>query len=333
MEQLLSIFDVKYSEFTSNLLEAIPEMEAQIRAAAALPPAERFSRFKSEVLPSITPTKISRTVLPGVTLTDDVWESLGDEGQKAIREFLSVLGVCCMSDSAEWGKEFINKWKESMSSIDFESIAAKMAAMFGAGVGVGGDKLPKFPERLMKGQLAKLAEEILREFKPEEFGFTPEMMEEAEKNPAKAFEIITEVYTKNPNALQNVMKRIMNRLQDKIRRGEFKPQEIAKEAEEMMAELTENSSFKDLLESLKGSFGFGDAEEEADVYRAAGREGDARRNIIKERLRNKLKAKNAAAAAGGAGAGATTATTTTTTPTPATTPTTAQKTTRPGQKK
>ena len=313
MEQLLSIFDVKYSEFISNLLEAVPEMEVQIRAAGALPPAERLARFKAEVLPSITPTKISRTVLPGVTLTDDIWESLEGDGQKAIREFLSVLGVCCMSDSAEWGKEFINKWKESMSSVDFESLAAKMAAMFGTGV--GGDKLPKFPERLMKGQLAKLAEEIIREFKPEEFGFTPEMMEEAEKNPAKAFEIITEIYSKNPNALQNVMKRIMNRLQDKIRRGEFKPQEIAKEAEEMMTELTENSSFKDLLESLKGSFGFGDAEEEADMYRAAGREGDARRNIIKERLKNKLKAKNAAAAAAAA-AGATN---------PATT--------RPGQKK
>jgi hypothetical protein len=291
MEQLLSIFDVKYSEFTANLLAAIPEMDMQINAAAALPPAERLSRFKAEILPSITPTKISRTVLPGVTLTDDVWESLGDEGQKAIREFLSVLGVCCMSDSEEWGKEFLDRWKESMASVDFESLAAKMASVFGA----SGEKLPKFPERLMKGQLAKLAEEILREFNPEEFGFTPEMMEEAEKNPAKAFEIITEVYTKNPNALQNVMKRIMKRLQDKIRRGEFKPQEISKEAEELMKELTENSGFKDLLESLKGSFGFGDAEEEADLYRAAGREGDARRNLVKERLRNKLKAKNAAA--------------------------------------
>ena len=294
MEQLLSIFDVKYSEFTVNLLAAIPEMDTQISAAASLPPAERLSRFKAEVLPSITPTKISRTVLPGVTLTDDIWESLGDEGQKAVREFLSVLGVCCMSDSEEWGKEFLDRWKESMASVDFESLAAKMASVFGA----NGENLPKFPERLMKGQLAKLAEEILREFKPEEFGFTAEMMEEAEKNPAKAFEIITEVYTKNPNALQNVMKRIMKRLQDKIRRGEFKPQEISKEAEELMKELTENSAFKDLLGSLKGSYGFGDAEEEADLYRAAGREGDARRNLIKERLRNKLKAKNAGAGTG-----------------------------------
>ena len=288
MDQLLSIFDVKYTEFSNNLLEAVPEMTAQIRLAMELSPSERLSRFKLEILPNITPTKMSRTVLPGVTLSDDVWESLGPEGQTAIREFLSVLGVCCMNDSAEWTNEFLNKWKESMKSVDFENLAAKMASMFGSS---GAGALPKIPERLLKGQLAKLAEEILREFKPEEFGFTPEMMAEAEKNPAKAFEVISEVYSKNPAALQNIMKRIMKRLQDKIRRGEFKPQEIAKEAEEMMKELTENSSFKDLLESLKGSFGFGDAEEEADMYRAAGREGDARKNIIRERLRNKLAAK------------------------------------------
>ena len=293
MEQLLSIFDVKYSEFTTNLLEAIPEMNAQILAAAALSPAERLARFKTEVLPNVTPTKVSRTILPGVTLTDDIWESLGEEGQKAIREFLSVLGVCCMSDSEEWSKEFLNKWKESMASVDFDNLAAKMASIFGA----KGEKLPKIPERLLKGQLAKLADEILREFKPEEFGFSPEMLEEAEKNPARAFEIITEIYTKNPMALQNIMKRIMKRLQDKIRRGEFRPQDIAKEAEELMSELTENSGFKDLLGSLKGSFGFDDAEEEADLYRSAGREGEARRNLVKERLRNKLAQKKAAAAA------------------------------------
>lgn len=290
MEQLLSIFDVKYSEFANNLLEAVPEMESAIRSAMALPAPERLARFKSEVLPHVTPTKISRTVLPGVILTDDIWESLGDAGQKAIREFMSVLGVCCMSDSEDWTKELMNKWKESMASVDFENLASKMASIFGA----TGDKMPNIPEKLLKGQLGKLAEEILREFKPEEFGFTPELIAEAEKNPAKAFEVITEVYTKNPAALQNIMKRIMKRLEDKIRRGEFKPQEIAKEAEEMMKELTENSSFKDLLESLKGSFGFADAEEEADVYRAAGREGDARRNLIRERLRNKLAAKKGA---------------------------------------
>jgi hypothetical protein len=140
----------------------------------------------------------------------------------------------------------------------------------------------------MKGQLAKLVEELVKEFKPEEFGFTPEIMAECERNPAKAFEVITEIYTKRPESLQGVLKRIMKRLQDKIRRGEFKPQEIAKEAEEMMKEFTNNPAFMELLTSLKDGFG---AAEDPDLMRENGREGDARRNIVRDRLKARLAAK------------------------------------------
>jgi hypothetical protein len=200
-----------------------------------------------------------------------------------------------MSESDVWSAEFLNKWKESMSAMDFDGIAKKIADMFGkAGPGLGGGlgaglgSLPQIPERLMKGQLAKLVEELVKEFKPEEFGFTPEIMAECERNPAKAFEVITEIYTKRPESLQGVLKRIMKRLQDKIRRGEFKPQEIAKEAEEMMKEFTNNPAFMELLTSLKDGFG---AAEDPDLMRENGREGDARRNIVRDRLKARLAAK------------------------------------------
>lgn len=292
MDQLLSIFDVKYTEFTQNLLEALPELDSLIRSAAALDPPTRLKRFKEEILPSLKPENVAtiRTILPGVTLTESVWISLGDDGQKAIQQFLSVLGVCCAHDSDVWSREFFEGWKNTMDSVDFDGIAAKLAAAFGE----TGAKMPQIPERLLKGQLAKLAEEILREFKPEEFGFTPAMMAAAEENPARAFELITEIYTKNPEVLQTSMKRIMSRLQDKIRRGQFKPQEIAQEAEELMKELTGNSAFKDLLESLKGSFGFGDDPDLATPGAAAGGTESERRSIIRERLRKKLAGKKKA---------------------------------------
>jgi hypothetical protein len=295
MEQILSIFDTKYTEFCDNLLGALPELEASILVSKELSPADRLSRFKEEVLPGVTPTSVPRKILPTLTLTDDTWDSLGESGQKAIQEFLSVLGVCSMSESDVWSAEFLNKWKESMSAMDFDGIAKKIADMFGkAGPGLGGGlgaglgSLPQIPERLMKGQLAKLVEELVKEFKPEEFGFTPEIMAECERNPAKAFEVITEIYTKRPESLQGVLKRIMKRLQDKIRRGEFKPQEIAKEAEEMMKEFTNNPAFMELLTSLKDGFG---AAEDPDLMRENGREGDARRNIVRDRLKARLAAK------------------------------------------
>ena len=295
MEQILSIFDTKYTEFCDNLLGALPELEGAILASKELSPADRLNRFKDEVLPGVTPSSVPRKILPTLTLTDDIWDSLGESGQKAIQEFLSVLGVCSMSESDVWSAEFLNKWKESMSAMDFDGIAKKIADMFGksgsglgAGAGIGLGSLPQIPERLMKGQLAKLVEELVKEFKPEEFGFTPEIMAECERNPAKAFEVITEIYTKRPESLQGVLKRIMKRLQDKIRRGEFKPQEIAKEAEEMMKEFTNNPAFMELLTSLKDGFG---AAEDPDLMRETGREGDARRNIVRDRLKARLAAK------------------------------------------
>ena len=295
MEQILSIFDTKYTEFCDNLLGALPELEGAILASKELSPADRLNRFKEEVLPGVTPTSVPRKILPTLTLTDDIWDSLGESGQKAIQEFLSVLGVCSMSESDVWSAEFLNKWKESMSAMDFDGIAKKIADMFGkagpglgVGAGAGLGSLPQIPERLMKGQLAKLVEELVKEFKPEEFGFTPEIMAECERNPAKAFEVITEIYTKRPESLQGVLKRIMKRLQDKIRRGEFKPQEIAKEAEEMMKEFTNNPAFMELLTSLKDGFG---AAEDPDLMRETGREGDARRNIVRDRLKARLAAK------------------------------------------
>lgn len=299
MEQILSIFDTKYTEFCDNLLGALPELEGAILASKELSPADRLNRFKEEVLPGVTPTSVPRKILPTLTLTDDIWDSLGESGQKAIQEFLSVLGVCSMSESDVWSAEFLNKWKESMSAMDFDGIAKKIADMFGksgsglgAGAGIGLGSLPQIPERLMKGQLAKLVEELVKEFKPEEFGFTPEIMAECERNPAKAFEVITEIYTKRPESLQGVLKRIMKRLQDKIRRGEFKPQEIAKEAEEMMKEFTNNPAFMELLTSLKDGFG---AAEDPDLMRETGREGDARRNIVRDRLKARLAAKKSGA--------------------------------------
>ena len=293
MEQILSIFDTKYTEFCDNLLGALPELEGAILASKELSPADRLNRFKEEVLPGVTPTSVPRKILPTLTLTDDIWDSLGESGQKAIQEFLSVLGVCSMSESDVWSAEFLNKWKESMSAMDFDGIAKKIADMFGKsgsglGAGIGLGSLPQIPERLRKGQLAKLVEELVKEFKPEEFGFTPEIMAECERNPAKAFEVITEIYTKRPESLQGVLKRIMKRLQDKIRRGEFKPQEIAKEAEEMMKEFTNNPAFMELLTSLKDGFG---AAEDPDLMRETGREGDARRNIVRDRLKARLAAK------------------------------------------
>ena len=185
-------------------------------------------------------------------------------------------------------------WKSKLSSMDFDGLLKKCAGLFGSkdtsGNSTGGFKLPKLPEKFLKGQLAKLAEEIVKDIKAEDLGLTPEMMAECEASPSRAFELLLQVMTKNPGILQSTIKKIGKRLQQKIQSGSIRPQEIAKEAEELMKEFSENTEFVGMMDSFKSAFGF----EDMDIARKTGNEGSARLSLVKERLRKKLAAKEAA---------------------------------------
>jgi hypothetical protein len=100
---------------------------------------------------------------------------------------------------------------------------------------------------------------------------------------------------KNPGVIQKAMQRIIKKLQDKFQRGEFKPEDLASEAEEMMKEFSENPAFVQMMESLRKTFSFEDPEAAA----AAGRPESARLAIVKNRLRQKLAKQNEAKAAAG----------------------------------
>ena len=294
------VFQKKYNEFAVDLKATLPELNAAIEAAIVLPHKDRLEQFKTNILPSCSPTADCSTtpgeVLPGVKIPQSLWTSLGDKSQSAILEYMRILSFCFMYESVKegakgakstegnaWTESFLNSWKDKLSGIDFDSLSKKLSGILG---GIGPAAFPKLPERLLKGHLAKLAEELIREFKPEDFGLTPEELAACDTHPARAFELLTEVYTKKPEILQNAIKRIASRLQQKIARGEIRPEQIAAEAEELMKDFSENTAFTELMESFKGVFNMEDPE----VARQAGRPEDARRSIVRDRLRKKLDA-------------------------------------------
>jgi hypothetical protein len=321
-----SIFNKKYNEFCDDLMGTYPEKQAEIVAARALTETERLTRFRAEVLPSAgrpnrDPLVTPGTVLPGVTLEAHHWQEFSAGSKKAIQEYVTLLSFCCMfgdptnpwasqgeGPSKAWMEDMMNHWRDKLNTVDFKSLSEKIMGIFGGAAGGPGNF--KIPERLLKGQLAKLAEELVREFKPEDFGLSADQLEETEKNPSRAFEMLMQIYTQRPEVLQNAMKRIAKRLQDKVRRGELKPQELAAEAEQMMKEFTDNPAFVELMEGFRSAFGF----EDQDTAKAAGRDGEGRLAQARSRLRAKLEAKKAAASgqppkpgggpSGGAGAGA-----------------------------
>jgi hypothetical protein len=159
----------------------------------------------------------------------------------------------------------------------------------GAGAGVGTAPPFKLPERLFKGHIAKIAEELVREFKPEEFGIDAAMLES--KDPAHVFTYLQEIFTKRPDVMMNAAQKIGKRLQAKFAKGEINRDEIIREAEELMKEFSDNEAFSSLFGSLGELFKSGEKE--------SGNEGSARRREVQERLRRKQAAKKEAAAATG----------------------------------
>jgi len=304
-----SVFQSKYDEFANELLETFPEQRGAIAAAAALSPAERLVRFQAEVKVHDDETANQGTLLPGVVLSDAVWATLSAANQKVLRDYVKLLSMCCFLEgfgptegtggkggkgTPAWMDKVMDDWKSKLSSMDFDGLLKKCAGLFGSkdasGGTPGGFSLPKLPEKFLKGQLAKLAEELVKDIKAEDLGLTPAMMAECEASPSRAFELLLQVMTKNPGILQDTIKKIGKRLQQKIQSGAIRPQEIAKEAEELMKEFSENTEFVGMMDSFKSAFGF----EDMDVARKTGNEGSARLSLVKERLRKKLAAREAA---------------------------------------
>ena len=289
------IFDKKYAEFCDDLAGACPEYSADIEIAKNLTAEERVRAYKNEVLKRAArnSAKNPGRVLPNVTIKDPVWDALSDGSKKAIFEHLRVLDLTCVfmnigedgtaGLSQEWVDNILRDMRGQMDRVDFKSMADKFSKLFGG----EGSTLPPLPEKFLKGKLAKLAEDMVREFKPEDFGMTAEDIAACETDPTRAFEILLKASSENPQNLQKVMARVAKKLQSKIQNGELRPQDLAAEAEELMGEFQTNPEFVQMLDSFRQAFSF----EQPEAARKTGHDGEGRLALARARLRKKLDAR------------------------------------------
>jgi len=301
MSNLLDTFHAKYEEFATDLLETFPELATSVADARAVEKGDRPTVYAAKVLtirkgvPVATDTKAPGVVLPGVEITQELWDSVGDKTKKAVHEYISILSLCVAfqdgvagSFSKEWIDKMMKDAQESMSKLDFDSISDTFFKAFGKG-GMGGAGMPPLPERFLKGKLAKLAEDLVREFSPEDFGLSAEEMAACESNPQRAFEILMKASMGNPQTIQRAMMRVAKKLQEKVNLGQLKPQELAAEAEELMKEFESHPAFVELMETFRNAFGAGDMKQ----AKAQGREHEGRLAVVQNRLRKKAEAKKA----------------------------------------
>ncbi len=317
-------FASTYKQFVAELKETFPEYSVPLTLALELPDARSsfLSTWKSYTTHVATQNgtifdEKGLELVPGLFMTAKLWSELSAGTQGAIWKYLSSLLLLAASDSVEdfvdlsgFQADMENMMKhlkeagesgfagfEGMGDI-FEKIK-NMAKGFGMpdlGGAFGGEGgLPnidpskfKIPERLYKGHIAKIAQEIVQEFKPEDFGITPELLESADS--AGIFNYLQEIFTKRPEFLMTAAQKIAKKIQSKFQRGEIRREDIIREAEELMAEFAENETFSALFGSLGEMMKAGDKQ--------SGNEGSARRREVQERLRRKAAEKEAKRNAG-----------------------------------
>jgi len=299
VDSLADMFTQKYEEFATDLLESFPELTENIRSALMITGSERAEAYRTKIFSNtqnLTTTNVTQTpgeVLPGVAISSEMWDTTGQKTRLAIFEYLSILNLTVAFQGGSGTEGFTKEWAErvmrdaraSMSKIDFEQLSQKFFNSFGT----KGQNLPPLPEKFLRGKLAKLAEDMVKEFNPEDFGLTADELRACEHDPTRAFEILMNASMGNPQVIQKAMARVAKRLQEKVARGELKPQELVAEAEELIKEFQSHPAFVDLMETFRSAFDFNDMES----ARASGHDNEGRLSQVRERLRKKLAARKA----------------------------------------
>lgn len=295
-------FTSTYAQFLDDLKGTFPEYSAALTLAGSIPDVKpRFVEVWRTHTAAIAEkdagvfTDAGVELVPGFLMTKKLWAELSAGTQAAIWKYLSSLLLLAASEQSEglWDLSgFQHDMEEMMKQLKegggghlkdmFEKLG-KMAETFGIKDLSGAAGKFKIPERLFKGHIAKIAEELVKEFKPEDFGISPEMLET--DDPARVFNYLQEIFTKKPEMMMQAAQKIAKKIQAKFQRGEIKREDIIREAEELMKEFSDNEAFSEMFGSLSEMFKMGEKE--------SGNEGSARLREARERLRKKAAEKEA----------------------------------------
>lgn len=294
----MATFATALASFYEDLEATFPEFTTVIATLKAKPATDVEKDFvalwKSNpaAFTARNPTTLfTQDFLPGLRLTPALWGEVSEMTHKAIWNHLQTLALLSASsfdagsiDLSGMMGQMKDMAESPMMKMMMDKLKEMMAGMAKPDVS-GAAPSFKIPERMFKGQIAKMAEELAREFKPEDFGLSPELLETSD--PAKIFGYLQEVFTRKPELLMAGAQRIAKKIQAKFERGELKREDLMREAEELMKEFSDNPMFSDLFGGLTEMLHGSDKE--------TGNDGSARRRAVQERLRKKMDAKKATA--------------------------------------
>lgn len=293
-------FDSTYAQFLNELKLTFPEYVTALTLAESVPgTAERFTeiwrpRVSAVAAKSDDVFKNGVELVPGFVMTAALWGELSTNTHEAIWKYISTLlllaaqksdnGFFDISGFSADMEKMMEMLKGGVGEAAFGDLfekLGKMADTFGFKDMSGANF--KIPERMFKGHIARIAQELVAELKPEDLGISPDLLKT--DDPKAVFTFLQELFTSKPEMLMTIAQKIANKLKGKFQRGEIKREEIIAEAEELMKEFSENDAFSEMFKGLREAM--------IGTEKQTGNEGSSRRREVQERLRKKTAEKAA----------------------------------------
>jgi len=318
----MSAFSKTLAAFCDELRATFPELKTPVDRAAALTPAQ-FWKTWSKHLPVLVGRDSEGLMGPcggflmgPVRLSKTLWTEVSEKTQGAIWRYLRTLTLeatmdigidsldtdamqhlmSIMLDEKEPGsasKPTSEFFAESMGHL--KPLLEKLKGLLGGFMdGSGSDvPMPEIPERLRNGRIAKLAEEMAKQFDPADFGIDPALLKGDDVG--EIMKRLAELYQKDPTLIMAGAKRVAEKIKKQILGGSLKKEELIAEAQEYITLFKEHPLFKEVLGKIEGFMGGGGL---AEMFGSGGSsEPSERRRAVQERLRKKLAARKAGAPA------------------------------------
>lgn len=320
----MTSFGGTLASFCAELRGTFPELEAVISRATTLT-AERFWAAWKGNLHILLDRDFDalqaerRGLLIGaVQMTPALWADISEATQRAIWKYLRTLALeAAMTVSLEGvdtdtqqllmnimtaekleagGAEADAEAKEMFENAmpHLQPLMDKLKGLMGGFIDLSGMAdvpLPEIPERLRNGRIAKLAEEMAKQFNPAEFGIDPALLEG--DNVEDILRRLAEMYQRDPSMLIGGAKRVADKIRKQILGGSLDREALVAEAQEFIALFKEHPLFKEAIAKFQT---FAGAEGLAGMFGGSGGGGteSERRRVVQERLRKKLEARKAA---------------------------------------
>lgn len=308
----MTSFTNTLTAFCDDLRLSLPELSAQIDRAATMSPVDFLKAWRPHLVTLKTRDvsalfqKRGGSLIGAVMINKKLWGELSEKTQGIIWKYLRTLtleatievGLDKMDEptmellleilaeekgmpapSAEGLKQ---TFEDAMKNM--KPLLDRLKDLMGTSFDVSGATFPDIPEHLRNGRIAKLAEELTKQFDPTEFGIDPELLKG--DNLEVILTTLASTFKDDPTKLMTGAKAMAEKIKKKISNGSIKREELLAEAQEFMALFKDHPLFKEAISKAEGMMGgLGGINS---MFGSGDSEPSARRSTVQERLRKKL---------------------------------------------